>query len=247
MSDAFGLYAKYYNLLYSDKDYSAEVNYVAARVKEFAPEAEAILELGSGTGGHGLLLEKKGFRLHGLERSEEMVKAAREKGFSCEVKDITSFDLNRKFDAVISLFHVISYITDNGKLIDVFTNAGNHLHQGGIFLFDIWYTPAVYEQKALPRMKKMKNDEIEVTRFAEPRIDINKNMVDVQYTVFAKETGTGNYTEIFESHPMRHFSIPEIGLLAELTGFQMLRSEEFGTGNEPSAGTWGVCFILGKK
>jgi hypothetical protein len=45
---------------------------------------------------------------------------------------------------------------------------------------------------------------------------------------------------------MRHFSIPEIGLLAEHTGFKILKTEEFLTASDPSERTWGVCIILKK-
>jgi hypothetical protein len=46
---------------------------------------------------------------------------------------------------------------------------------------------------------------------------------------------------------MRHFSIPELDFLAKLTGFEMVRSEEYVTGKTPSENTWGVCLILRKK
>lgn len=247
MPGTFGLYAKYYNLLYGDKDYSAEVDYVIKQLKKFAPTAKNLLEFGSGTGAHGILFQKAGYTVLGLERSEDMVTEARLRGFECQVTDIRNFELNKKYDAVISLFHVVSYLTNNVALINTFRNANKHLKEQGIFLFDVWYTPAVYEQKALPRIKKMQNKELAVTRFAEPKIDINNNIVDVQFSVYAKELDTGHTNELYESHAMRHFSIPEIGLLAELTGFEILKAEEFLTGNEPSEKTWGVCFILKKK
>jgi hypothetical protein len=46
---------------------------------------------------------------------------------------------------------------------------------------------------------------------------------------------------------MRHFSIPEIHMLASFTGFELLKAEEFLSGNEPSENTWGVNFILRKN
>ena len=46
---------------------------------------------------------------------------------------------------------------------------------------------------------------------------------------------------------MRHFSIPEIALLADLTNFTVIKTEEFGTQEKPSENTWGVCFVLQKK
>lgn len=246
MSENFQIYSKYYNLLYRDKDYRAEANYVAKRLKTFAPNVKSILEFGSGTGGHGLLLQKKGFDIFGLDQSEYMVAEAKKRGLPCQVADVSKFKLKEKYDAVISLFHVVSYLTTNESLVATFLNANKHLNKNGIFLFDIWYTPAVYEQGALPRVKKMQNKEVSITRIAEPKIDINNNIIDVQFTILVKDLVTGETNELFESHPMRHFSVPEIDLLAKLTGFEILKTEEFLTGNKPSGNTWGVCFILKK-
>ena len=246
MSKNFQIYSKYYNLLYGDKDYKAETNYVATRLRTFAPKAKSILEFGSGTGGHGLLLQKRGYHVFGLDKSGYMAAEAKKRGLECRVADISDFKLKEKYDAVISLFHVISYLTDNQDLVATFLNADKQLHKNGVFLFDVWYSPAVYAQKALPRVKKMRNKEIAITRFTKPKVYINLNVIDVKFTVLVKDLHSGKSSTLSENHPMRHFSIPEIGLLAEFTGFTLLRAEEFLTGKEPSSKTWGVCFILKK-
>ncbi|MCX6327802.1 MAG: class I SAM-dependent methyltransferase [Bacteroidia bacterium] len=247
MNSNFQLYSKYYNLLYKDKDYDAEANYVSDCIRNYSANAKTILEFGSGTGGHGLILQKMGYDIYGLERSKQMVEEAKLLGFPCEQADITKFETDRKFDAVISLFHVISYITDNDSLEKVFRNALNCLNPGGLFIFDVWYSPAVYHQKPETRIKKVENEEIKVIRMAEPEIHINKNVVDVNYSILVKEKDQIKWIEFQEKHPMRHFSIPEIDLLARSTGFEILNAEEFLSKNEPSENTWGVNFILKKK
>lgn len=237
-------YSKYYNLIYADKDYSKEVDYIDGLLKKFQPSAKSLLEYGSGTGGHGILLNAKGYDVFGVERSSEMAEVARHRGLQCEVADITNFSLSRKFDACISLFHVISYINDNDQLIRVFKNTKEHLKPGGHFIFDVWFTPAVLHQVPETRVKKMENDEIEVLRIASPSIDHVKNVVGVHYHIIQKDKPSGQYAEFKELHNMRHFSVPEIDLLASATGFRLVTSEEFLTGNSPSEATWGVSFIL---
>ena len=49
----FQKYAAFYDLLYRDKDYAAEAEYVARTIRSIVPDARTILELGSGTGRHG--------------------------------------------------------------------------------------------------------------------------------------------------------------------------------------------------
>jgi len=247
MKDNFNTYSSYYDLLYKDKDYKKEAEYVLSLLIENGNNIKKILEFGSGTGRHGLILKEMGYSVFGIERSGSMVSIAQQAGLDCKVADITNFELNEKFDAVISLFHVISYLTSNESLINAFQNAYKSLKSGGIFLFDTWYTPAVHHQKALPKIKKMNDENISVIRFAEPKININDNIVDVQFTVLTKDLHTGELTEFMENHPMRHFSIPEIDLLARHTGFTLIHAEEFLTSKMPSEETWGICFILKKN
>ena len=56
-SSVFSSYARFYDLLYRDKDNAAEAEYVASLIQKFHPAAQSILELGSGTGIHA------GFRI----------------------------------------------------------------------------------------------------------------------------------------------------------------------------------------
>jgi SAM-dependent methyltransferase len=242
----FDAYSNYYDLLYENKNYEREVEYVAATIKEIQPTAKTILEFGSGTGLHGILLGKKGYEVFGIERSAEMVSKASLRGFQSVVGDITAYSSDRKYDAVVSLFHVISYLTTNEQVVKCFRNANRHLTNRGIFMFDVWYTPAVYSLKPEVRMKEVGNDLIDVTRLASPEIDVNLNLVKVNYSVWVKEKATQKIDTFKETHPMRHFSIPEIDLLATLTGFEIDRVEEFVTKEEPSENSWGVCFILRK-
>jgi hypothetical protein len=141
---------------------------------------------------------------------------------------------------------VISYLTDNDSLLKTFQNANKHLTSNGLFIFDIWYSPAVYEQKPEPRLKRMENSQLKLTRFAEPFSHENRNVIDVKFSLFAKDLETGEGHELEELHPMRHFSIPEIDLLSRQTGFKIIKCEEFITGLNPSKDTWGVCFVLEK-
>ncbi len=244
MRNNFDLYSKYYNLLYKNKDYTAEANYITDCIKKYSDGGKDILEYGSGTGGHGLILQKMGYDVLGLERSQKMVDQARLGGFNCVQADITDFTVNKKFDVVISLFHVISYITENGSLDTVFKNSTRCLKPGGLFIFDVWYAPAVYTQKPENRIKRVEDDEIIVYRFAQPEIHTEKNIVDVNYSVLVQDKMSGELLEFIEKHPMRYFSIPEIIYLAETNGFNLLIAEEFLTGNKPSVNTWGVNFIL---
>ena len=214
---------------------------------KYGVNAGELLEFGSGTGKHARQLTQRGYTVHGIERSVEMIAAAQPApGFTCQQGDIAISDMGRTYNAVLSLFHVISYQTTNEQLQAVFANAAAHLNPGGLFIFDFWYSPAVYAQKPSVRVKRMADDQVEITRITEPVIHANENRVDVHYTIFACELATSAVHTLQEIHPMRHFSLPEIDLLAEAHGFERIGAEEFTTGKPPSEDTWGVCLILRK-
>ena len=246
MSDAvFNAYSRYYDLLYRDKNYIAEVDYIADLLEYFGVSGKRLLEFGSGTGKHGRLLAQRGYEVTGIERSAEMVAQADVvPGFSCQQGDICTVQLDQAFDAVLSLFHVVSYQTTNDAVQAVFARAAEHLEAGGLFVFDVWYSPAVYAQKPEVRVKRMADEVTEITRIAEPEIFPNENRVNVNYTIFARDLVSGEEETMTETHPMRHFSMPELELLAQMSGFAVVGTEEFLTGSKPSEETWGVCFVM---
>jgi SAM-dependent methyltransferase len=249
MSENFNLYSQYYDLLYLDKNYQAETNYIVALIEKYSPNSKSILELGSGTGKHAYLLAEAGYQILGIERSVDMVEIANQKKnekVKFQIADITNFKTDQTFDVATSLFHVISYLTTNESLIATFNNVKTHLNKNGLFIFDVWYSPAVYHQIPEKRSKILSNDTIEVLRKANPIIYSNLNVVEVDYDITITNLADGSVEKIQEKHPMRHFSTPEIEILAYATGFELLHAEAYLTKDQPSENTWGVCYILKK-
>lgn len=247
MTAVFDAYGRYYDLLYRDKDYVAEVDYVV-RLLETYGDGRDLLEFGCGTGRHGRLLAGHGYQVTGVERSAEMIARAEQvNGFTCIESDIRDVRLKRTFDAVLSLFHVVSYQTSNASACAVFDRAAEHLRPGGIFLFDVWYTPAVLAQRPEVRVKRLSDDQVEGIRIAEPHLAANENRVDVHYTILVKDLTRGTVQEVREVHPMRHFSLPELDLLADRSGFDRVVAEGFLSGGPPGEDTWGVCLVMRKR
>ena len=254
--DVFQLYSEYYDLLYRDKDYAAEAEYVTRTLRAASPEAHTVLEFGSGTGKHGRLLARHGLAVCGVERSESMVAAARQEtgngpltgdgAFHCMQGDIRTLSLGRAFDAVIALFHVISYQTTNADLLLTFNCAARHLNAGGLFLFDVWHGPAVLRERPSVRVKRVEGESALLTRIAEPELDTNTSVVTVRYTMLAESKVSARLTRFSEEHRMRYLFPTEIDLLAGQSGFKVERSEEFVTGKPTSESTWGVAYLLRK-
>lgn len=245
--NSFKSYSKYYDHLYHDKDYNAEADYLVNLIKKYHEDAVTIIDLGCGTGKHAKLLAKRGFKITGLDRSEEMIAIAKkDSDLEFILEDIATFKLKKQFDVVLSIFHVFSYLTTNEKLIESFLNANLHLKEKGLFIIDVWHTPAVHRQVPEIRVKVFENEKLKIVRYADPMVDSLNNMVDVRYELNVLDKETLAVENIVENHSIRHFSKPEIELFAKYTGFKIIHTEELLTGNSPSEQTWGVGYIMQK-
>jgi SAM-dependent methyltransferase len=248
--NVFGDYSSYYNLLYKSKDYFKEVEYISNLIKEFSPNAMTILDLGCGTGKHDELFAKRGYSVCGIDISEKMLEEANKLAVNEKLSfvkgDIRNIELNKTFDAVVSLFHVISYQTTNDDLRNTFETAYKHLNSEGIFIFDCWYGPGVLSDKPTVRVKKFEDKSTEVLRVAKPKMYPNENLVDVNYEIVVKDKQKGSCEVLNETHTMRYLFKPEIEVFMKNTGFKLVRCEEWLSGKEPGFNTWAVIFI-GRK
>lgn len=244
----FKHYAEIYDIINFDKPYIEEVNYIHEILETFLDSQKcSILELGSGTGKHAIEFNKKGYYVEGIELSSEMVSNAPESAnFKIHQGDIRSLHLNRKFEAVISLFHVMSYMTTNNDIDNVFKSANTHLKNNGLFIFDFWYSPAVFNIKPTSRFKHFKNENIDVHRYSIPTSNETENIVKVDFDFYVKKSKETKYDKFQETHYMRHFGIPELELLAYYNGFKLLLKEEFLTKKELSNQTWGALVVFKK-
>lgn len=71
MSQVFNACSTYYDLLYKDKDYAGEAQYVLRLIQAHAPAAKTIFKLGCGTGMHAVLLDREEYSICGIDRSHK--------------------------------------------------------------------------------------------------------------------------------------------------------------------------------
>lgn len=217
-------YTNVYDSLYQSKDYEKECDFVEKIFRKQDKNVKTILDLGCGTGGHAVVLAKRGYKVTGVDRSEEMLKVARRKSKHLGLKinfhrsSIQDLKLNEKFDAVISMFAVISYQTDNKDLAMACKNAKQHLKRGGVFIFDVWNGLAVMIDPPAEVGKEVRNGDERILRFTKPGIDVLHHTVDVNFKVL-KFKGEKVIFETEELHKMRFLYPQEIKYFLQVAGF----------------------------
>jgi SAM-dependent methyltransferase len=240
-------YADAYDALYQDKDYAAECDLLEGVFRSCGRgPVQRVLDLGCGTGRHSVAMAERGYDVVGVDRSPEMLARARERGGSAlfQQGDITSFNLGERFDAVLIMFAVLGYMTDNAALKGALAVARHHVSADGLLVADVWYGPAVLAQRPSERVKVIDTPGGgQLIRAASSQLDSRRNMCRVDYHLWRLEDGK-LLAEAREQHQMRYFFEPELQAFLADAGFDLLRVGGFpNLDEEPSERTWNVAFV----
>jgi len=220
MAEAFTSLAKVFDELMSNVDYIEWVDYIEDLFNLAKREVAEILDLACGTGTPTKLLENKGYKLVGIDKSIEMLKVAKRKvkGYLIAA-DAQSFCLRKKFDAVISLFDSMNYLLTPEKLISTFKNVKRHLYPGGVFIFDM---------NTLKAFKDYWGDDVKVKETQKTvsiwRTTFNESMKisTLHITIFYKNRR--GWERIDETHIERGYRINEVLDYLSKSGFTWVES-----------------------
>ena len=252
--DVFHDYANFYDILYEDKDYLKECNFIKKVFEKYSDlPVNSLLDLGCGTGSHALHFVDMGYTVTGIDLSEEMLDIARKKNGEAKIKikfihqDIRHLNLEEKFDAAVAMFAVMGYQTTNSDFEAALGSVHRHLNDGGLFVFDVWFGPAVLTEKPEERVKIIDRGDIRIIRHARPILDVIQQTVDVKYHVLEiKENIILNETN--ESHLMRFFFYQELKYFLNKNGFSLLNISSFLTLNmSVSEKCWNISVVCKKS
>lgn len=131
----YGDLAPWFHLLTAPEDYAAEAARYRALIREAVPDAETLLELGSGGGNNASHL-KKHFACTLSDLSPQMLTLSRQLNPECEhvLGDMRSVRLGRTFDAVF-VHDAVMYLTTEDDLRACMETAFAHTRPGGVALF----------------------------------------------------------------------------------------------------------------
>lgn len=252
--EVFQDYAHYYNLFYQHKEYIKEAQTISTLLQMYGTNRiNSILNLGCGTGKHDIQLSKMGYEIVGVDMSCQMISEAvkNSNAENCNIpfmiSDIREFDPQKQFDAVTSLFHVISYQNHNLDVTKTFSTAYKALKNNGIFLFDVWYGPGVLTDRPAVRVRKAEDETHTLYRIAEPCIHANENIVDVNYEILAISKSTGIVKQMKELHKMRYFFKPELEFYLNQSGFRLITCVDCNTLETPDFNSWTAYFVAQKR
>ena len=259
-NDVFGaVYADQYDLLYADKDYEAECDFIEQVFQRFANRPIcSILDLGCGTGGHAIPLAQRGYQVTGVDISAEMLAQAQRKAtatFNVQRSSVPTFhqgdlrtiELGCTFDAVLMMFAVLSYQHSNDGLAAALTTVRRHLAPGGLFVCDFWYGPAVLTQRPSERVKVIEQGSERFIRLVHPTLDTLHHTVRVDYHLLQLRDRT-LLAETQEQHLMRFLFPQELAYFASVAGLKVEHLCPFmALEQAPTEQDWNVAAVTRKE
>lgn len=167
--------ADLYDLVYSFKDYAAEVERLRAMVGH---EGGTLLDVACGTGHHLALLAAH-YRVEGVDLDPAMVEQTRARGLTASVGDLLTLDLGRRFDVVTCLFSSIGYVPDLPRAV---ARLAAHLAPGGALVVEPWLAPEQIRTDPIG-LVTAEADAVRVARMTAVHVDGRECVLEFQYLI----------------------------------------------------------------
>ncbi|ADH85081.1 class I SAM-dependent DNA methyltransferase [Desulfurivibrio alkaliphilus] len=255
MPDIFADYSEFYDLLYEDKPYPDEARFIADLLNRYADPAgsvRTVLDLACGTGRHCFELEAMGYQVAGSDISAPMIARA-QAAAAARASQATFYNhsfqeaakIGKRFDAVISMFSAIDYLTGHHDLTTALENVSQLLPPGGLFVFDYWNGNAVINNYSPVRELRKRRGNLEVHRTSTTRLDLVEQIAEVNFQFRCLVAGQSEH-EFREQHRVRYFFFREIETYLELGGFDLIHRGTF-MAEDFSPTSWNIAVVARKR
>jgi SAM-dependent methyltransferase len=248
-------YSKYYDFVYSRKDYGKECGYLERIFWKYSKHpVRDVLDIACGTGGHAILLAKREYSVVGLDISRSMIEVAREKAKTghiprkprFRVGDMRRLAAREKYDVCICMFASIGYLHSPQEVRKTFARVWSALRPEGLFVLDYWNGAAVLRTGPSERKRTLKEGSLRIERLSSPIHNVRNHTVAAGIeTVVTRE---GRQVERFrEVHEVRYFWPDEVRSLLEKSGFTVVSTHPFlKLKSSPSTNDWNLTAVARK-
>jgi ubiquinone/menaquinone biosynthesis C-methylase UbiE len=209
---------KYYDLIYSFKDYKREasqIKKIIARHKKSG--GNELLDVACGTGEH-LKFLKGSFRCMGVDVNSEMLNVARKKvrGVVFKNADMIKLNLNKKFDIVLCLFSSIGYVKTYANLKKTIRGFTKHMKHGGVVIIEPWFTRNNF-YVGMPHMSTFESKDVKIARLNVSKKVGDLSVMDFHWLVAEKGKPVKHFVD---RHEMALFDVSKVLRIMKNAGLQ---------------------------
>jgi SAM-dependent methyltransferase len=253
VSSYVGRYAEFYDLIYADKPYASEIEFLDGQVQSRLGRRPARwLDVACGTGTHALCLAARGYDVLGVDYSRDQLLQAQHKARARNLKvafefaDMRALDLGpARFDAISCLFDSIGYAKTNEAIVAALSGMKRHLSTTGLLMLEFWHAPAMLKHYEPFRTRTWPIPDGELVRTSESTLNIPAQTCSVRYTLNVK-TKLEPLESFSETQENRFFLMQEMNLLLTSSGLTTLAAFAGYDALEPITDqTWHVVVLAG--
>lgn len=222
--DLYKKFAKYYDKIYSKKDYEGECEFIKWAVSHHKTSpGDKLLDVACGTGLHAALL-KDNYSITGIDLSSNMLDIARKKvpDVKFEIGDMKKLNLKEKFDIITCLFSSMNYNTSLEEYEATLKNFYSHLYSGGVLIFDLGINQDNW-MEGMISVDTVAEDNLKLARICQSHLE--GNIFNANFVFLVKENNQLDFD--IDSHVIGVFKTNEILELMKKVGFEVELYGEF--------------------
>ena len=244
--DAYHALAASYDRLTNDVDYEAIVAFYHGIMKTENLRPKSVVDLACGTGSVALILARMGYRVTGVDMSEEMLTVALQRAMEQEnmpmfvCQTLQQLRLPKAVDLAVCALDGLDYILNPDDCKEAICRVYKSLNPGGLFIFDV-NTPE--KLRAMDGQVFLDEDD-DVYCVWRGEFDEETNICTYGMDLFQRR---GNVWErSFEEHREYAYSIQQLTEYLKAAGFTHIRVYADGKMEAPRSGEQRIYFSARK-
>ncbi|MCR8645729.1 class I SAM-dependent methyltransferase [Paenibacillus sp. N1-5-1-14] len=240
---AYEQFAYTYDRLMADMPYDSWIAWFEQSCLSKGLNPRTVVDLGCGTGTIAIPLASKGYKVFGVDLSEDMLAVAQDKSQGAKLPasgsvtwlqgDLRDWVLPEKVDVAISLCDCMNYVLDEEGIIAAIQSVYDGLVDGGLFLFDV-HTPQLLRNYAAEQPYVLDEEEIAYTWVCE--LDEEEMTIHHQLSIFSQEP-SGLYRRTDEEHVQRAYELDWLSEQLRAVGFTNIEVTADFTTDAPNKAT----------
>jgi len=229
--------ATYYDLIYHHLvDYESQSDYLEKIFEKHSEKKiSSILDVACGTGNFSFILAERGYKVTGIDLSNEMIEVAQQKKSAKSANpeffnmDMRRLNLSRKYDAAVVLFGGFGYLLSYLEVKDFLSSTKKYLGGENLLIFEFWQNSAISPQALSPsghktweRFEDEKNGRL-LIRLDTSKYDPQFNLLTAKFDFYVLENISKTISDFFsETHILRIYSISEMRHLLEENNYKSI-------------------------
>ncbi|WEV45163.1 class I SAM-dependent methyltransferase [Streptococcaceae bacterium ESL0687] len=212
-------FARVYDSIMDDSLYDAWYDF---SIRHASKNTKKILELACGTGKLSLKFAEEGYKVYGLDFSEEMLTIAYNRAVDADLdvawiegdmRDLGQIDT---YDLVTCYSDSICYMPNQEEVQKVFDEVYSSLNDEGTFIFDVHSTHQI--DQVFPGYSYHENDE-DFAFVWDSYPGLHEHSITHELTFFVKDEEDGKFIRRDEIHDERTYTIYNYQIMLENAGF----------------------------